>query len=664
MSKDELALLDARVATLEDTILQAFEELQIVKTQQRALQARCTQDTQSTLHPPPPLTIHSIPVELLIQVFACVVHSGTDAHNAFRSAVTISHVCRLWRETALQTSSLWTHIIFNKNLRGVRTCLARSKSQPITIVRGPAGKGHVRYPTLPEKSVAMKNHLEATASRWHHVNWISSDITMRHILSELNVVTSFPHLTTLDLVVDERRLFGQRFGPFGINLDAVETRMNRFPRLECMKLSQVPPTDLPPAFTPSLRYLYLHFPPKQLPEQREGSHLLRMSGLCALLHRAPNLEELVIDDCIILMDVRLRPFDQPGTGPPVLPGQRQTQGFVSPIVMRNLTRFQWDFAPGRELWKFFYFVRMPNLRQLDVVLDRSDERWSQVRGGLIPATGTMQQPISELLTHPVVRFEMLEDLRVECLDTDGLATAFRKLEFPNLQSLSMTFVELNVPSYHKYISRPASTPEGSQLPRTESIFRDPRMPNLLSLELNNFFLDAVHTKSMLQYMPALERLALDSCTNAGETVRALNSVPPGGLEIEKRQEEEWLCPALEHIALRNCHDVSYVHLCLAACQRKLSSLMDPGVSGHNTRVLIPLRTRRKRARFQSPGLGKSTAAGAERERAVWNSHERKKPRMLKTVYVEACDGFTQAGVDKMGQDVGEVIYVPKTDGSV
>ena len=677
MSDEEMAFLRAKVASLEDTILAAFEELQIVKFQQRVLvQARRTQSSDDP-HPAP-VTIHSVPVEILSQIFAFAVHGGTgadrvsssqDAQHAFRCSVTIAHVCRFWREVSLQTSSLWAYIVFGKNLRGVKTCLGRSKTQPLTIIRAPPAK---RYPTLPEKNVVMKSHLETTSSRWMNLHWISSDVTMRHILSELNRVPLFPFLNILDLIVDERRLSGYRLAPF--IPDFTEASSSRFPNLEHLKLTQVPPSDLPPVEVPSLRTLYLHFPHKQQTDQREVSHLLRISSLCALLYRTPNLEELIIDDSSILMDVRLRPFNEPGHGPPVDPGARQTHHIISPLSMTNLIRFQWDFAPARDLWRLFYFVRMPSLRHLDLVLDRSDERWVQVRGGLVSTIGNIQ-PISELLTHPVVRFEQLEDLRVECLDTDGLSTAFRKLEFPNLKSLSLTFVELNVPNFHKY-NRTSSGPEiSSQLPRAESIFRDPRMPNLTSLELINFHLDGPHTRGALQYMPALERLALDSCTNAGEIVRALNSVPlslssggPGrnAADAELRHEEEWLCPALEHIVLRKCHDVG-VLLSLVAYERKLSSMIGPEV-GARKRAFIPLRMR-KRAKHHKVDAAASFPTGTHRsdpgKRPVgalpppggWGSHQRKKPRMLKTVYVEMCDGFTEAQIEKMRVDVEEVVYV-------
>ncbi|THH33683.1 hypothetical protein EUX98_g587 [Antrodiella citrinella] len=671
----DMEILNAKVATLEDTLQAAFEELQIVKTQQRALQARQTITAILDERRPTPVAIHAIPVELLIQIFISAVHatdrvlsSAQDAQDAFRYALTVSHVCRLWREAALQTSSLWAHVLFSKNLRGVRTTLNRAKLQPLTIVRAPPRK---RYPTLPEKNIAMKSHLEATSSRWTHIHWISSDITMRHVLSELNRLPTFPFLATLDLVVDERRLLGPRYMPF--IPDFSTTVQSRFPKLEYLKLTQVPPSDLPPVTTPSLRFLYLHFPHKQQPEQREWSHLLRMSGLCAVLYRAPNLEELIIDDSIILMDIRLRPNDGAEHGPPVDPGVRQTHHVISPISMNNLTRFQWDFAPARDLWRLFYFVRMPSLRQLDIILDRSDERWQQVRGGLVSNIGNIQ-PISELLTHPVVRFEMLEDLRVECLDTDGLSTAFRKLEFPNLKSLSMTFVEVNVPSHHKY-HRTTTGPEiASQLPRAESIFRDPRMPNLTSFELANFHLDVAHTKGMLQYMPALEKLSLDSCTNAGPVVRTLNSVPDEG---ETSQEEEWLCPGLLHLSLRSCHDVGHRSVGMVARHRKIAATTAGPSSPRAKRALIPLRTRKRgigaarqggllappgklEATDQSfPAQTSTTASAALSSAGGWKSHERKKPRMLKSVFVEDCDGFDETGsVEELRQYVEELVWIP------
>ncbi|KAH8106159.1 hypothetical protein BXZ70DRAFT_1037829 [Cristinia sonorae] len=677
----ELAVLNAKVASLEGTILAAFQELQIVKSQ---LQSRQTHGGDGPDAPQPSsITIHSVPDEVLIQIFSAAVYAGADrvsspqdARDALRCAVAISHVCRLWRDAAMHTSTLWTHIMFTRNLRGVKTCLGRSKTQPLTIVRHPSNK---RYPTLPEKQLALKSYVEATSSRWLNVHWISSDITMRNIISELNRLPSFPCLTVLDLVVDNRRLFGPRVG--SADAEFSESPDGKFPTLEHLRLTQVSPSDLPPVKLPTLRTLCLHFPHKQQAgEQRDLTHLLRMSGLCAILFRAPNLEELIIDDSIILMDIRLRPYNNDAHGPPVDRGRRETHHVVSPISMDNLTRFQWDFAPARDLWRFFYFIRMPSLRQLDIVLDRSDERWLQLRGGLVSAIGNIQ-PISELLTYPVVRFDMLEDLRVECLDTDGLSSAFRKLDFPNLRTLSLTFVELNVPMHQKYHRSYVLSSISSQLPRAESIFRDPRLPNLVSLELTNFHLDGPHTKGTLLYMPALERLSLESCTNAGEIVRALNSLnapPPSPCTTEgatAQQEtslpgEEWLCPNLEHLALKKCKEVDPVDLMSVICQRRLWSMVQSQV-GTTKRVFIPLRTR-KRAKLHgdahshspSPGSPPSTPDAARARPALppspgtWKSHERKKPRMLRTVYVEGCGVFDEGQVEAMRRDAEEVVYIP------
>ncbi|TFY58076.1 hypothetical protein EVJ58_g6640 [Rhodofomes roseus] len=82
--------------------------------------------------------IDDIPTELLVQIFLCgaerrmILHNG-EAKLPFE--VTISHVCKLWRDVAIDTPALWSEIYVFEGLPFTQTSiyLERSKCAPLDI---------------------------------------------------------------------------------------------------------------------------------------------------------------------------------------------------------------------------------------------------------------------------------------------------------------------------------------------------------------------------------------------------------------------------------------------------------------------------------------------------------------------------------------------------
>ncbi|KAH9857714.1 hypothetical protein C2E23DRAFT_881283 [Lenzites betulinus] len=72
--------------------------------------------------------VNNLPPELLSMTFA-YVEAGSTGN---KDLITITHVCRHWRDIALQAPVLWTRIAL-KHPEGVRTFLDRSKALPLTV---------------------------------------------------------------------------------------------------------------------------------------------------------------------------------------------------------------------------------------------------------------------------------------------------------------------------------------------------------------------------------------------------------------------------------------------------------------------------------------------------------------------------------------------------
>ncbi len=74
----------------------------------------------------------SLPNELLSRIFECAVNDATlTIPNRWKAAVTLSHVCQSFRETALSCPHNWTSI--SRSDAMAASCLSRSKDLPLEV---------------------------------------------------------------------------------------------------------------------------------------------------------------------------------------------------------------------------------------------------------------------------------------------------------------------------------------------------------------------------------------------------------------------------------------------------------------------------------------------------------------------------------------------------
>ena len=78
--------------------------------------------------------IHTLPVELLIKIFYCVVYFvNIDVREGCMDIISISHVCRNWRSITLHAPRLWCNIWAPMQLIGVDKLVKRAKHSPLNI---------------------------------------------------------------------------------------------------------------------------------------------------------------------------------------------------------------------------------------------------------------------------------------------------------------------------------------------------------------------------------------------------------------------------------------------------------------------------------------------------------------------------------------------------
>ena len=140
--------------------------------------------------------IHRLPNELLVEIFR-IGQRGYDApdNRAMQYLPVISSVCRIWRNVALNESSLWANIIYDEGvyvsgpfLRGIEervaSCLLRSRNSGLTIRlvfrdRGP-GSTRLRDMIFPHLSRCRSFYLEFID---HHqaAQWLPLPGSLHHL---------------------------------------------------------------------------------------------------------------------------------------------------------------------------------------------------------------------------------------------------------------------------------------------------------------------------------------------------------------------------------------------------------------------------------------------------------------------------------------------------
>ncbi|KAI0088593.1 hypothetical protein BDY19DRAFT_906598 [Irpex rosettiformis] len=130
-----------------------------------------------------------LPPELLERIFQLHARScrepGLDSERLGCSSTTnpyawiiVTHVCRYWRDVALGSALLWSHIVLTRNLDCIKAFLTRSQQASLTVVQlrpNPGCFGERVMPVAPMRLVlAEMNRIRALElyMKW----WIFDDI--------------------------------------------------------------------------------------------------------------------------------------------------------------------------------------------------------------------------------------------------------------------------------------------------------------------------------------------------------------------------------------------------------------------------------------------------------------------------------------------------------
>lgn len=515
------------------------------------------------------IPFHWLPPELLIHIFVLTTYSALDpAQSRLDTApFSISHVCRRWREIALSTPVLWRRVVLTPldiSLRhpvspATQTFLERSKGIPAEVfyaVRSNTGNVSFTPRSLPPRQrhdseqqrplasfVLETSPPLALRSLYIHGNYdiISSALSYLH-----KHTPGFASLQSLELALicaTPGELYDGLRSSDPERVYCNPWRTHRFPTLQTLTLRDIPLACVALGQLPALRDLTL-----TLDTPLSGRlDFLRLQYFARLLACAPHVERLAL---LRAGPVFSTPFE---TNLQALRSWEDDSGWraddsraLPPIPLENLRELEWTDVHPRTLHLLLMHFPTPRLEVMAITFANAS-KCKRLAAWLHPA---YSDPTDSVLGQSVLELSNLKALYVDCSSGDELRSPFLRLCFPTLETLSLSNRNMSVRCAGPH-SVEDDTNELSQLPRLESIFRDPRMPRLTHLLLSGFAIPSDQVSSMLGYMPSIQRLDCDFIPSVAAVIDTLATARSAGLPI---------CPRLCHIQLCYCDGVESVTL--------------------------------------------------------------------------------------------------------
>ncbi|KAF9043213.1 hypothetical protein BJ165DRAFT_1612343 [Panaeolus papilionaceus] len=520
--------------------------------------------------------INWLPTEVLTQVFLAFNEHDFEDIN-YRPAMVVSHVCKRWRAIALASQPLWSRVLLQGFSKPdlMAEYLSRSGLSSLQV----AYRRDSETPTEAEV-IQFNSFLSELKSSFSRTRSLSIECSVA--LPFVSLVESlqqhrtvFPHLQTLSLAITTPNPSFQDtpvlIRPDG-NSAAADGSTIRVARwlnsLRHLKLQEIPLFNFPSSFYSAITSLELSYSPRKA-DPSDTDYFLKASTLCQFLVETPLLENLVIVNTVPVWDITL-PIRDISPESPDQPSRRRY-----PIPLHHLKSLDWTYPLVVDVQRFLYLIDTPKLEKLDVWLDDQPKRPGTSASGGHTAAGVAGRKICNL--------PHLRDFSFQCANTDSLLSLLHKLFLPTLEKAEFTNIDPSV--------RSGDSSEQTKLPafpRLESIFRDPRLPNLTHLTLSHYTIlpEGGGAETILGYMPALTSLSLDSCLGVGKLVAGFQEKVVGyitrggtvGVKVDDGREREnatrkatkpnltqrtrtrrivtvKCCPRLEALSFWNCHDL-------------------------------------------------------------------------------------------------------------
>ena len=213
-------------------------------------------------------------------------YDGSVSSRVKFSWITVTHVCRRWRQVALSDPNLWNTVVFDLGMEWAEEMIARSKATLISYSRDLIYKPMVTTRTSPDDEASLRKHL----SRIRRL--VLSGYQESLVPAVRALITPAPHLESLELLLD---LHNELCLTLPSDLFAHNT-----PKLLHVTLSGCAvPWDWP--LFRGLTHLDIYIPPVVPPTRTARSDPLSIptvERLLSILEAMPSLQVLALRNCL------------------------------------------------------------------------------------------------------------------------------------------------------------------------------------------------------------------------------------------------------------------------------------------------------------------------------------------------------------------------------
>jgi hypothetical protein len=328
---------------------------------------------------------------------------------------------------------------------------------------------------------------------------------------------------------------------------------DRFPALLTLNLRDIPLPGIALGQLPMLRDLTL-----TLDSPLSGTlDFLRVSYLARLLACTPRIERLAF---LRAGPVFSLPLDTSLQDLPRWEDDAAWRGDSSralpPVPLEHLHDLEWTDVHPETLHLLLLQFPSPRLEVLDIAF-ASPSKCKKLAALLHPTFALVGDSAA---VQPVLELSNLKILRANCLSGDVLRSPFLRLYFPALETLSLSNRRSSLHHAGPQCLAYNDLDQLPQLPRLESIFRDPRMPRLTHLLLSGFAVSPEQASLMLGYIPCLQRLDCNFIHSVASLLSVLAAPAPAMACSVSGSVGVRVCPHLRHIHLWYCDGVESVTL--------------------------------------------------------------------------------------------------------
>jgi hypothetical protein len=324
---------------------------------------------------------------------------------------------------------------------------------------------------------------------------------------------------------------------------------DRFPSLLTLTLRNIPLPCIALGQLPMLRDLTLTLDSPLL----GCLDLLRLSYFARLLACTPRVERLAF---LRAGPVFSLPLDASLQGLPRWEDDAAWRGDSSralpPVPLEHLCDLEWTDVHPDTLHLLLLQFPSPKLEVLDIAF-ASPSKCTKLAALLHP---TFVHVGDGAAVRPVLELSNLKILRANCSSGDVLRSPFLRLYFPALETLSLSNRKSSLHEAGPQCLAYDNLDQLPQLPRLESIFRDPRMLYLTHLLLSGFAISPEQASLILGYMPCLQRLDCNFIHSVASLLGALAAPAPAAVTYSgSGSVGVRVCPHLRHIHLWYCDGV-------------------------------------------------------------------------------------------------------------